>query len=422
VKKSSWRRLSRGSYILAVLCVVAAVAMIISQHAARTEALTTNASGIHEVIPGRSQSTLEEIAGGSLAFMFDLYKVIGKSQGNLFFSPYSISTAISMVYCGARGKTGEEIGSALHFSLPPSALSSAVAVLNKKLIQTNGLSMANSLWIQKGYPLIPSFFDLMDEEYGAPPHTIDFSASPTSAQEEINAWVKEETVGKIGKLIPPDGVDSTTSLVLANAICFQGIWKYQFEPLPETGDFHLLDDSIVKISMMSVAAPLEYMQGDSFQALVLPYKEGLSMLILVPDQGIFEAFQDSLVAENFSSILTSLEKHTVTVTMPHFEYTSGFRLREALESLGMKEAFSPTADFSGMSSDPLQIDEVFHKAFIHVDEQGTDAAAATGTSMLRSLTRNITVNINRPFIFFIRDEASGAMLFMGRVVSPQVEE
>ena len=376
----------------------------------------------HEItlahIPEAGGSIGREVVAGNNAFALELYRVLATGDNNLFFSPYSISTSLSMAYCGARGKTEEEMGSALHFSLPPSAVSSAVATLNKELLQGNGLNMANSLWVQKGYPLTASFINIMKEGYGASPHTVDFSSSPTFAREKINAWVKEQTAGKIEELIPVDGINSTTRLLLVNAIYFSGTWKYLFRALPRLEDFHLLDGTMVKIPMMSVTASVEYMQGEGYQAVVLPYEEGLSMLILVPDQGMFRAFQDSLSGEKVSSILMALEEQTITVTMPKFEYASGFRLREALESLGMESPFSSSANFSGMSKDTLYIGEVFHKAFVHVDERGTEAAAATGTTMSRSLVRNISITVDRPFIFFIRDEESGAILFVGRVVSP----
>ena len=405
-----------GKTILILISVVAAVVvgvMVLKPH--EKEPIATL------VQPKVTEQELRSHIAGNNTFALELYRVLATGDNNLFFSPYSISTSLGMAYCGARGKTKKEIGSALHFSLPPSAVSSAVATLNKELLRGNGLNMANSLWVQKGHPLTPSFMNIMKEGYGTPPHTVDFAASPTSAREKINAWVKEETAGKIEELIPSDAIDSTTSLVLANAIYFQGTWQYRFQPLPEPRDFHLLDGKTVKVPMMSVTASLKYARADGFQALVLPYTGGISMLLLVPDQEIFQTFQNSLSGEKLSSILTSLEEQTVTVTMPKFEYTSGFRLREALESLGMNSPFSCSANFSGMSNGPLQIDEVFHKAFVHVDEQGTEAAAATGTTMARSLVRKISITVDHPFIFFIRDEESGAILFVGRVVSPQIE-
>lgn len=404
-----------GKTILILITVVVAVVvglMVLKPH--------EKGPIVPAVQPKITEQELRSHIAGNNAFALELYGVLATGDNNLFFSPYSISTSLSMAYCGARGKTEEEMGSALHFSLSPSAQSSAVAALNKELLQGNGLNMANSLWVQQGRTLTPSFLTLMKDGYGTEPYVVDFAASPETAREEINTWVKEETAGKIEELIPPDGIDSTTKLLLANAIYFSSTWKYQFQALPELEDFHLLDGTIVKVPMMSVTASLEYMQGEGYQAVVLPYEEGLSMLILLPDQGAFRAFQDSLSGEKVTSTLTALEKQTVTVTMPKYKYTSGFRLREALESLGMKAPFAPTADFSGMSKDPLQLDEVFHKAFVHVDEQGTEAAAATGTNMSRSLVRNTTIIVDRPFIFLIRDEATGAILFVGRVVKPGV--
>ncbi len=406
-----------GKTVLIMLLVVAAAAvfMLLKPYG--------NAPTVPPVQPKATEEELEGYIAGSNAFAMEIYQVLASSGNNLFFSPYSISCCLSMVYCGARGKTYAEMKQALHFPLSTSVVSSAVAILTKELLQGKALRMANSLWIQENHPLSPSFVRLMEDGYGAPPHTVDFAASPTSAREKINAWAKKETDAKITKLIPSDGVDSTTSVALANAIYFRDTWEYRFQPLPESRNFHLLDGTTTKVPMMHVAASLEYMQGETYQAVVLPYVERLSMLLLVPDEGAFQTLQASLSEEKLSSILTALEKQTVRLTMPEFEYETGFRLREALERLGMKEAFSSSADFSGISEKPLQIGDVFHKAFVHVDEQGTEAAAATGTSMMgRGLVRNVSITVDRPFIFLIRDEASGVILFVGQVVSPQVGE
>jgi len=406
--------------LLAVLVSLTIGVVALTSHNAREVSLRK----AQEAQPSTelTEGDIRQRIAGNNTFTLELYHVLEGEEGNLFFSPYSISASLGMVYCGARGGTYEEIGRSLHFSLPPAALCSVVAKLDDELGQGKELKIANSLWVEQRYRLKTSFLKLMPDAYGTEPHTVNFASSPESAREEINAWVKEETGGKINDLIPSGGVDSTTSLVLANAIHFQGTWQYRFQPLPEPVDFHLLDGTTAKAPVMSVTASLEYMEGEGYQAVVLPYEEGLSMLILVPDQGTFRAFQNSLSGEKLSSILTSLEEQTVTVTMPKYEYTSGFRLREALESLGMNSPFSCSANFSGMSNGPLQIDEVFHKTFIHVDEQGTEAAAATGITMARSLVRNISITVDHPFIFFIRDAATDAILFVGRVVSPQVKE
>jgi serpin B len=391
-------------------------------------ALTPHASREVNLLEGREERqpstelTEEDIhqhIAGNNTFALELYHVLEGEEGNLFFSPYSISASLGMAYCGARSRTYEEIGRTLHFSLPPAALSSVMAKLDEELGRGNELKIANSLWVEQSYRLKSSFLKLITDGYGTEPHTVNFASSPESAREEINSWVKRKTAGKIKDLIPSGGVDSTTSLVLANAIHFNGTWEYRFQPLPEPRDFHLLDGKTVKVPMMSVIASLKYACGNGFQALVLPYTGGMSMLLLVPDQGTFQTFQDSLSGEKIPSILISLEEQTVTVTMPKYEYASGFRLREALESLGMKDPFSPTANFSGMSNGPLQIDEVFHKAFVHVDEQGTEAAAATATTMSKGLVRSVSVNVDRPFIFLIRHDPTGTVLFIGRVINPE---
>ena len=362
----------------------------------------------------------QHVAGDN-ALALELYHVLEEREGNLLFSPYSISASLGMTYCGARGETFKEMRDVLHFSLAPALFSRAVAELGEMLNQENGLYVANSLWTQQSLPFNRSFVMLLHQGYGVEPETVDFVASPENVRRQINTWAAEQTAGKIEHLIPVGGVDSTTRLVLASAIYFKNPWKQPFQTLPQPREFHLLNGRTVRTPMMSVNASLAWVREDTFQAVCLPYEGDTSMLLLLPDLGTFQEFQASLTPEKLNTILASLDEQTLFLTMPKFECASDFQLREALEELGMEIPFSSAANFSGMTKAPLRIAQVFHKAYVHVDEQGTEAGAATAITMARGLTNTPSVNIDRPFIFLIRHDPTGTILFMGRVLNPAEE-
>lgn len=386
--------------------------------------------------PEVSAEDLAELAGGNSAFAFDLYQLLKESKdGNLFYSPYSISLALAMTYAGARGETERQMADALHYTLPQDRLHSAFNGLDLELARRGQvaqgkdgggfrLNIANAIWGQTGYQFLPEFLDTLAESYGAGLRLLDFASDPEEARLTINNWVSDQTEGRIKDLIPPGLIHALTRLVLTNAIYFNAAWAEPFEVESTVdGPFTLLDGGQVTVPMMQGTESLGYAEGPGYQAVELPYDgRELSMVILLPEAGGFETFEGGLDAGQVESIVHDLTYRQVALTMPRFEFESEFDLAETLAALGMPVAFSGDADFSGMDGGRnLFISEVVHKAFVSVDEAGTEAAAATAVVMevMAALPEEpVEVIIDHPFIFFIRDIETGAILFIGRVVDP----
>jgi serpin B len=387
--------------------------------------------------PDASQTDVTTLVEGNSAFAFDLYQVLRNADGNLFYSPYSISLALAMTYAGARGDTEKEMAGALHFLLPQDRLHPAFDSLDLTLAsrgqnakgkdnQGFQLHVVNAIWGQDGYKFLAPYLDTLAENYGAGLRILDFVKDPEQARVTINNWVSDQTEEKIKDLIPQGAIDVMTRLVLTNAIYFNAAWQYPFnEDATSSGDFFLLNGDSVSVPMMRQTESCGYTAGDGYQAVELPYDgRELSMVILLPEQGRFDAFEASLNGQSVASIIEKIENKEVDLSMPRFTYQSDFSLKQALTTLGMAEAFTPeVADFSGMDGKrDLFVQDVLHKAFIAVDETGTEAAAASGvvvgtTSVPAEIIR---VQVNRPFIFVIRDIGTGAILFIGRVVNPNL--
>lgn len=353
----------------------------------------------------------------------DLYaKLADEHQGNLFFSPYSISSALAMTYGGARGETAKEMSKALHFG-GQGATHPAFSYLRKKFgdIQNKShvqLAVANSLWPEKSYTFKPDYLAMTQEFYGAEIEAVNFKFEPEMARLHINSWVENQTASLIKDLLPKGSVDAMTRLVLANAIYFKGDWAKQFDPQATAERlFTLTSGHEIPVPMMSKTSRFGYAEANEFKALELPYKgDDLSMLVLLPNQtNHFPSLNNE--------ILSSLEFKTneVIVQLPKFKIETTFSLTETLAALGMPLAFSDQADFSGMDEiQALNISSVIHKAFIDVDETGTEAAAATAVTIrAASLGKPSPQFIaNRPFLFLIRENSTGTILFMGRVMNP----
>jgi serpin B len=371
----------------------------------------------------------------SNAFAVDLYGRLSAQPGNLFFSPESISTAFGMAYAGAHGQTATEMAHVFHFTLPPERLHPAIgALLAGMNAQHPGyaLSVADALWAEKDENFLPAYLKLVEANYGAGFHPVDFKSAPDSVRATINQWVEKQTNDKIQNLLGPGTVTPLSRLILTNAIYFKGAWADQFgKNATENKDFHLSASKTIQAPTMYNSGAYYYLKGPSFQALEMPYEKGeISMLILLPDNvdGL-PALERSLSASNLAKWMTSLNyQHEVIVYLPRFKITQQFELSSTLESLGMKTAFdSNTADFSGMTGDKsLVISAAIHKAYIDVDENGTEAAAATAVVMQMAMAMPqrtpppppIYFTADHPFLFLIRDNASGAILFMGRVTDP----
>ena len=384
--------------------------------------------------PSLDQAAVPELVEGNTQFALDLYRVVGDAEANVFCSPYSISLALAMTYAGARGQTAQEMAGVLHFALPQEQLHPAFNALDQVLAsrgqQTTKegerfrLHVANALWGQKDYHFEATFLDLLAQHYGAGLRLLDYRQDPEAARQAINRWVEKETEEKIKDLLPPGSINGLTRLVLSNAIYFNATWMNPFsEEATQDGAFHLLDGRTVTVPMMQQSAHLGYGEGQGYQLVELPYVGGeMSMVILLPAEGEFEAFAESLDAQALAAMLEGTEPTQVALALPRFEYEASLQLKDALTRLGMVQAFDiTTADFSGLTGQPdLFIDDVYHKAFVAVDEKGTEAAAATAVVMqLKAMpAQPKEMRVDRPFIFLIRDVQTGAILFLGHVANP----
>jgi serpin B len=368
---------------------------------------------------------------GNTAFAFDLYSQLRSQEGNLFLSPYSISTALAMTYGGARGETAAQMAKAMHFGLVQEKLHPAFAALESGLnaVQQKGqvrLAVANSLWPQKGHGFLPAYLDLCKINYGVAVKPLDFAGAAEPARQTINAWVEDRTNRKIQELLKPGIINPDTRLVLVNAIYFKGNWSSQFDKqLTKAGPFHVSAAKTVEIPMMSMRGEFRYAEYATLQVLELPYAGGdLSMIVLLPS-GIAElaGIESSLTSQRVNRWLEQLQRKEVAVFLPKFKTTSQFSLNQTLAALGMTDAFTARADFSGMDGTKnLLISAVVHKAFVEVNEEGTEAAAATAVVME---TRGMHIpeepavfRADHPFLFLIRDNQTGSILFLGRIADP----
>jgi serpin B len=386
--------------------------------------------------PDVSRTDMELLADGNNTFAYELYRqIIDGDSGNFFYSPYSISVALAMTYAGAEGETSEQMAEVMSFLLEDEELHEA---FNKLSIELNSrddvdseyakgfqLSVVNAIWGQEDFEFIPAFLDVLSENYDAGIRLLDFINETDESRVAINDWVSEQTNDRINDLLPEGSIDSLTRLVLTNAIYFNAAWLYQFdEENTADGTFYLPDGSKVTVPMMNQIESFRCCDGDGYVAVELPYDTGdLSMVIIMPDKGNFEEFESMLTSDSIEGILNNLSYKSIELTMPKFEMESEFSVKDALLAMGMTDAFSDAADFSGIT-DPtsLCIDDVLHKAFVSVDEEGTEAAAATAVIMKECAMPPTPekVTIDSSFIFLIQDIQTGTTLFIGRVINPAV--
>ncbi len=389
--------------------------------------------------PSVSSADAQQLARDDAAFAIDLYKRVAvDDSSNLFYSPYSISLALAMTYNGAGGETAQQMAQALHFSLPVDRLNAAfdgvdLALASRKnALDDMGkpvsgftLNVADSLWADKTLPIAQPFVDTLGQSYGAALRLVDFVSASEPARTAINGWVSEQTNAKISELIPQGDVDSSTRMVLVNAIYFNAGWATPFEATathPEA--FTRLDGTASTSTAMTQTLDTSYGHGSGWQAVELPYVGNqTSMVVLVPDSGQFAAVEKNLSGDMVQSVFAGLSGASVNVTLPKFKIQGAtISLSDQLKALGMVDAFdSNKADFSKMSSFPLFISDVLHQAFVSVDEKGTEAAAATAVVMKAGAapSQPVALDVNRPFFFFVRDIPTNTVLFVGRVVDPQ---
>jgi serpin B len=400
----------------------------------------TKSNAQREPNPQVSAADRATLASDNETFALAAYQKMVPRDGNIVFSPASISIALAMAYAGAAGTTASEMAAALHYTLPPERLHPAFDWLDlqinsrginsrgEKLLGADGgpmrLHVVNAAWAERTYTFKSDYLDILATSYGAGINLLDFLTASESARLTINAWVAAQTENKILDLLPTGAVDSSTRLVLTNAVYFNAAWKVPFDP-QNTHDFSftLLDGSQVTTKFMGAElANTPAVQGAGFVAVELPYQdEQLSMLVVVPDSGTFAAFESSLDSAKLDSIVAGLMPRSVLLGLPRFKVETGQSLEDLLKALGMTSAFDfGPADFSGMDGTRnLYISKVIHKAFIDVAEKGTEAAAATAVVMnAGAMPVGLNIDANRPFLYFLRDQPTGAILFMGRVLDP----
>jgi serpin B len=386
--------------------------------------------------PADAKADRAALVKGNSAFAWDLYAKLRAQKGNVVYSPYSISTALAMTYAGARGKTAEAMAKVLHFTLPGERLHPAAGALVRDLGgPTSGkkrpyqLHVANALWGQKGYGFRKDFLSLTRTNYGAGLREVDFVRAREETRKTINAWVEKQTKDKIKELLKAAHLRPDTRLVLTNAIYFKGLWQEKFDKkATRDAPFHLTAKRKVKVPTMYKVAMFRYATGGSFQMLDLPFAgKDMSMLVLLPKKvdGL-AALEKEMTAESLSRCQKNLRYIEVKVLLPRFKVTGAFDLKDTLTALGMGLPFDRrSADFSGLteSRERFWISQVAHKAFVDVNEEGAEAAGATGVGLVPGgiAPRAVTFRADHPFVFVLRDNRSGSVLFVGRVADPRKE-
>jgi len=399
-------------------------------------------AGLLAVVTANESMSAEtgRLVEGNTAFAIDFYGQLKTAPGNVFFSPFSISTCLGMAYAGARGDTEKQMARVLHFAAQQSQFHAAFNELQRGLnndaAQTQiQLNIANALWTQQGHPFLPDFLKLTSQNYQASIRQVDFTTAAESARAEINQWVEQQTHNRIIDILPPDGLSNLSRLVLVNAIYFKGSWARQFLAA-ETSKmpFFLSSTKKSEVPMMHHFDQVNYAATTNFQAVELPYRgNALSMLIFLPRHVAgCSQLENWLTPIFIQQWLSRMKMQEVEIFLPKFKMEFTSELRGTLERMGMTDAFAsgpplagPSADFSGIDgTKSLSISKVFHKAWVEVSEEGTEAAAATATALAEPVgigqepPRPPVFRADHPFLFFIRDRRSGSLLFLGRLADP----
>jgi serpin B len=385
-----------------------------------------------------SSPEVKILVEGNNAFAMDMYHALQEKPGNLFFSPFSISSSLAMTSAGARGQTEAEMTNVLHFKLSHEELHAAFKSLNERMNRLPRwnrivLNCANSLWCQKDYGFQPGFMRIVQQSYFADARLVDFKDSAQAAG-EINRWITKKTKNRIPVGLTPGQLGPDTRMALCDAIYFKGKWQYQFKVRDtRPAEFHVTTNETVTVPMMSRKAEFKMARTDDYLAelLEMPYVGGdLSMIIVLPtvgyefpdmDQPGLPNLEKNLTAENLQGWLAALDRarpHETWVSVPRFTTALSFDLVNELKSLGMVSPFDEKADFSGLDGTTnLFLSEVIHKTFVDVNESGTEATAVS-ISLVRSKSAADSFVVNRPFLFLIRENASGSILFLGRIINP----
>ncbi|MBN1418212.1 MAG: serpin family protein [Planctomycetes bacterium] len=383
-------------------------------------------------IPQDIAADVAALVAGNNRFGIDLYHELREgSDGNLFFSPFSVSAALAMTYAGAAGETKEEMAAVLRLPDGGDDVHRSFGALIASIDRGSGLgayelTVAGRLWGQVGYAFLDRFLFICRDDYGADLALLDFARDPDAARGIINQWVEDETAGRIVGILPQGSVDSWTRMILTNAIYFKGDWASRFAP-SATMDrpFHLTASGAVPVPTMSQIDDFRFYVGDGIWALEMPYEAGdLSMIVILSDawDGL-PALEAAFTHENLERWIASLRTGEVHVSLPRFQFTSTFGLKAPLSALGMPSAFDANlADFSAMDGTRnLHLQGVAHKAYVRVDEEGSEAAAATAVKV-GTTSGPPMFCADHPFLFLIRDNVTGSILFLGRVVNPLLPE
>jgi serpin B len=370
------------------------------------------------------------------ALAAELYAQLAKEQGNLVFSPYSVAVALAMTRAGAMGETARQMDTVLH-ALVAGDLDKGFNALEQELAKRAGkypagdgaveldLATANQLFGQRGFTFEAAFLDRLAAQYGAGMRLVDYVQKREDARAAINGWVSDRTKGRIPKIIPEGVLTQDTRLVLTNAVYLKAKWMYSFtKGATAPAPFYRADGSETRAQLMQLNARVRYARGTAYEAVALPYFGGLSMIVVVPERGTFASFENGLRdGARLREVTGGLRDAQVRLRMPKFEFRKQAALKKVLSDLGMPIAFDPdAADFSAMgpAGKDLYIQDVLHEGFITVDEDGTEAAAATAVvvGIVSAPQLNVELTVDRPFVFLIRDDVTGAILFMGRVADP----
>lgn len=384
-------------------------------------------AGVRDPAPQVPAQDLAALVTGNTGFALDLYRQVAEGADNVVLGPLSVSVAMAMQHTGTRGETAEQIERAMHFPLPGERLDAAFDVLGRSLATMSGpgltSSLVNQLFGQASYAFEAPFLATLDARYGAPLATLDFGADPEAARAAINAWVAEQTAGRIDELLPSGAIHELTRLVLVNAMYLDAAWADPFNAaLTEPRRFRLASGDRVPVPTMARVGHDLVARGEGYRAVELPYVgDRLAMLVIVPDD--LADFEGRLSPDRLDRIVDRLEEEYVDLTVPTFGTASTVDLVEPLRELGISDAFDPDlADLSGMTAEPrVHVDAAVHQAFITVGEAGTQAGAATaiGDSAAAMPT---TLHVNRPFLWLIRDRETGSILYLGRVTDPRAAD
>jgi serpin B len=377
---------------------------------------------------GYTQQGMQEVANANNQFAFELYSELNKAKdGNLFYSPYSISAALAMTYEGTKGQTADEMKSVFHFPERNILRPNFAAIYNdiNEADKAYELMTGNALWVQRDYPFIEDYTSRVEQYYGGKAVNLDFVRETEKSRQTINSFIEEQTNNKIKDLLPLGSLNALTRLVLTNAIYFKGTWKWEFDKSDtREQDFKITPTNVVKTPMMYMdpdKARFDYADIGDLQILELPYKgEEISMLVLLPTENL-DSIESTLTLEKLNEYKAQMQETKLdAIYLPKFEFETKYTLNENLKALGMPLAFdAENADFSGMTTaEKIWIDFVIHQAYVKVDEKGTEAAAATAVVMKASAMPRNVFRANHPFIFIIQQRDTGNILFMGRVTDP----